>query len=108
MATSGSRHSTRHFKQVKEQFYRRCRRERPVCWLCGQPIDYNADPGSTDDSLTLDHRIPVSKRPDLQDDPANFMPAHRSCNVRRGDADPVVPLGQLSRDWCGASRGEGR
>ena len=108
MATSGSRHSTRHFKQVKEQFYRRCKRERPACWLCGQPIDYDADPGSTDDSLTLDHRIPVSKRPDLQDDPANFMPAHRSCNIRRGDADPVVPLGQLSRDWCGASRGEGR
>lgn len=104
MSASGARHSTRYFRQVKEQFYARCRREKPVCWLCGQPIDYDADPGSTDDSLTLDHRIPVSKRPDLQDDPANFMPAHRSCNIRRGDSDPVLSLGTFSRVWAGEGR----
>lgn len=104
MANGGARHSTRRFKQLKDQFYRKCRRERPVCWLCGQPIDYDVEPGSTDDSLTLDHRFPVSKRPDLQDDPANFMPAHRSCNIRRGDSDPYQSLGTFSRDWTGEGR----
>lgn len=108
MPATGQRHSTRHFKKLKEQFFSRCRREHAPCWLCGQPIDYEAEPGTTDDSLTLDHRFPVSKRPDLQDDPANFMAAHRSCNVRRGDSDPHLPLGALTRDWAGASRGEGR
>lgn len=104
MANTGARHATRYFKQVKARFYERCRRERPVCWLCGQPIDYEAEPGTTDDSLTLDHRIPVSKRPDLQDDPANFMPAHRSCNIRRGDSDPLLSLGTFSRVWVGEGR----
>lgn len=106
MSMSSARHSTRRFKQLKEQFYRECRARRSACWLCGQPIDYSVDPGSTDDSLTLDHRVPVSRRPDLQDDPANFMPAHRSCNLRRGDADPYQPLGTFSRKW--AAEGEGR
>lgn len=102
---------SRRFKRLKQEFYERCRRNRPVCWLCGQPIDYEAEPGTTPDSLTLDHRFPVSRRPDLQDDPANFMPAHLSCNTRRGDRDPHDSLGTLSRDWAGASLpagGEGR
>ena len=104
MAVTGGRHSTRYFKRVKEEFYRRCKLDKPACWLCGQPIDYDVEPGSTDDSLTLDHRIPVSKRPDLQDDPANFMPAHRSCNIRRGDSDPHQSLGTFSRAWTGEGR----
>lgn len=101
---SGKRVQSRSFNRHKQQFFERCRRDRPPCWLCGQPIDYSAEPGTTDDSLTLDHRFPVSKRPDLQDDPANFMPAHRSCNIRRGDSDPYLPLGTFSRDWAGRGR----
>lgn len=105
---SSERQNTRRFRKLKQEFYERCRRERPACWLCGQPIDYDAEPGTTPDSLTLDHRVPVSRRPDLQEDPANFMPAHLSCNARRGDRDPADSLGTLSRDWAGALRGEGR
>lgn len=104
MANAGERRNTRRFKELKREFFGRCMRDRPPCWLCGQPIDYAAEPGSTDDSLTLDHIRPVAKRPDLQEDPANFAPAHRSCNVRRGDRDPHAGLGMLTRDWDG-SRG---
>lgn len=56
---------SRRFKRLKQEFYDWCRRNRPPCWLCGQPIDYEAEPGTTPDSLTLDHRFPVSRRPDL-------------------------------------------
>ena len=86
----------------------RLRAEGRPCHICGQPIDYDAEPGTTPDSLTLDHRYPVSRRPDLQEDPGNFEPAHLSCNARRGDRDPHDSLGTLSRDWAGALRGEGR
>ena len=99
------RRQTRRFKELKREFFDRCRAEGAPCWLCGQPIDYSAEPGSTDDSLTLDHVQPVSRRPDLQEDPANFAPAHRSCNVRRGDRDPRAGLGMLTRDWEGARDG---
>ena len=96
---SSKRVQTRRFNKLRSQFYDRCRRKRLPCWLCGQPIDYDVDPGTTPDSLTLDHRIPVSKRPDLQEDPGNFEPAHLSCNTRRGDADPHQSIGMLSRKW---------
>lgn len=104
MAHTAGRASTRRFKRLKQEFFEECLRERPRCWLCGQPIDYSVAPGETDDSLTLDHVQPVSRRPDLQEDPANFAPAHRGCNVRRGDSDPHAPLGALTRDWEGGAR----
>ena len=96
---SAGRVQTRRFHRLKAEFFAKCQAERPVCWLCGQPIDYSADPGTTADSLTLDHRVPVSKRPDLQEDPANFEPAHFACNSRRGNSEPPVSLGVLSRKW---------
>lgn len=99
-----ARQNTRSFQRHKREFFERCRRERPVCWLCGQPIDYDVEPGTSPDSLSLDHRFPVSVRPDLQDDPTNFEAAHFSCNVRRGNADPPDSLGTLSRDWLHAPR----
>ena len=63
------------------------------------PIDYTATPNTTDNSYNLDHLYPVSKRPDLQFDPAGFRPSHTSCNRTRGDKDPPEPIGQLSRQW---------
>lgn len=63
------------------------------------PIDYDAPPGTTDESFELDHYYPVSKRPDLQEDPAGFRPSHASCNLLRGNRDPMQPIGMLSRQW---------
>ncbi len=100
-AVGGKRQSTRSFKRHRAEFFDRCRAEDARCWLCGQAIDYSVDPGTTDDSLTLDHMQPVDRRPDLQDDPANFAPAHRSCNIRRGARDPHEPIGMRTRDWAG-------
>ena len=69
------------------------------CWICGQRIDYDADPGSADDSHELDHYHPVSLRPELQEDPANFRHAHRKCNGVRGNRAPRPGLGVTVPAW---------
>lgn len=77
------RRHTRRFRQEAIAFHEKCMRENAPCWLCGMPIDYAAKPNTTDDSYNLDHYYPVSKRPDLQEDPAGFRPSHTSCNGLR-------------------------
>jgi len=47
-----------------------------VCHLCGKPGDWN-DPA---DPLTADHLVPRAKGGHL----SPLLPAHRSCNSRRG------------------------
>lgn len=54
------------------------------CWLCHTRIDYDVDPGTTQDSHTLDHYFPVDDYPELQNEPTNFRHAHSSCNSSRG------------------------
>lgn len=99
MPNKGARTHTNRFRQEARAFREQCERTHAVCWLCGMPIDYQARPNTTDDSFNLDHYYPVSKRPDLQDDPAGFRPSHTSCNRLRGNRDPRKPLGMLSRQW---------
>lgn len=71
------------------------------CWLCQGRIDYEVDPGTTDDSHNLDHYFPVDDYPDLQDDPTNFRHSHRICNQRRGKDAPSAGLGEMVPDWWG-------
>ncbi|WPM94324.1 HNH endonuclease, partial [Arthrobacter phage Marchesin] len=54
------------------------------CWLCGEPINYDAD---KDDPLSFsaDHKKPWSKFPELREDPGNYAPAHLGCNKARGN-----------------------
>jgi 5-methylcytosine-specific restriction endonuclease McrA len=99
MAKARVRKSGRQFEKDRKAFFARCRAEHRVCWLCGMPIDYEAGQNTSDDSYNLDHLYPVSKRPDLQHDPAGFRPSHTSCNRLRGNKDPAQPLGMLTRQW---------
>ena len=65
--------------------------ESDICWLCGER---GAD--------TVDHVVPVSKRPDLEYAPENLRPAHGkrtpTCigNYARGDGSRVP---SKSRKW---------
>lgn len=99
MAQHRVRKTTRQFEKDKAAFFAKCKREHAVCWLCGMPIDYTVPKNTTDDSYNLDHLYPVTKRPDLQFDPAGFRPSHTSCNNLRGNKDPHAPIGTLSRQW---------
>lgn len=93
----------RQFEKDRKKFFLECKAEHRPCWLCGMPIDYDAPQNTTDDSYNLDHFYPVSKRPDLQHDPAGFRPSHTQCNNLRGNKDPATPIGTLSRQWIRAS-----
>jgi 5-methylcytosine-specific restriction endonuclease McrA len=74
------------------------RRERRRCWLCGQPINYEAG-RQDDDSFTVDHIVPLSIAPDRAEDYTNFAAAHRRCNSARGARDPRPGLGDAARQW---------
>lgn len=93
------RKTSRQFEKDKATFFNQCKAQHAVCWLCGMPIDYNAEKNTTDDSFNLDHLYPVSKHPELQFDPAGFKPSHTSCNRLRSNQDPPTPIGTLSRQW---------
>lgn len=68
------------------------------CWLCGQPIDYQADRRRHPNALNVDHVIPRSARPDLAFARSNLRPAHRHCNLSRGNK--THPGHRIStREW---------
>jgi 5-methylcytosine-specific restriction endonuclease McrA len=73
------------FRRARE----RIKRQRPPCWLCGKPIDWDAPPAHPD-SYELDHYVPISKggenMPRGQD---SLRAAHSSCNRKRGSRLPV-------------------
>ena len=99
--------ASRRFKRLRDEFFVQGRRldadpgtrDRSLCWLCDQRIDYDVAPGTTDDSHELDHAVPVSVDPSLQEDPGNFRHAHRRCNGRRGRSMPSEGLGDVVADW---------
>ena len=77
--------STRTFKRMRA----RVLEQSDICWLCGQA---GAD--------TVDHIVPLSVAPEMGEDAANLMPAHRACNSKRGArlAENVRAL-PASRRW---------
>lgn len=94
-----TRHSRKH-DHLRRAFRTQCAKHNTPCWICGHPIDYTADPtGPSPDRFHLDHLHPVSTRPDLVNDPANFRPAHAACNQARGNGAPHPGIGAPSRAW---------
>ena len=77
---------------------RALRAEGRPCWLCGQDIDYDADPGSYD-SFTVDHILPLSMHPELAEVWSNLAAAHRGCNSSRGTKTPTAGLGLGPKQW---------
>ena len=102
-----ARVNTRRMRQLRRDFFEEGRRldadpqtrDQSACWLCGQRIDYDAAPGTTDDSHELDHVVPVSAAPDMQEEPSNFRHAHRRCNAARSNKVPVGALANRPRPW---------
>lgn len=69
------------------------------CWLCHGPIDLTLRSPKAG-SLTLDHVLPRSMGGD--DDLENLRPAHRRCNLSRGNG-PARRLRPPRRVESGAS-----
>ena len=91
--------SSRGWRAIAERFRRECESRGDACWMCGQPILYDQDPGLHPDAFHVDHYYPVSKYPELALDVGNLRPSHRSCNIARGDGPPPLGLGRNSREW---------
>jgi 5-methylcytosine-specific restriction endonuclease McrA len=52
------------------------------------------EPGTT---ASLDHILPRSKYPHLQDEPTNLVWVHRDVNAMKDDADPLDDASPLFR-----------
>lgn len=102
-----ARTNTRRMHQLRADFFDHGKhldanpdtRDQANCWICKRRIDYDAPPGTTPDSHELDHAVPVSINPALQEDPTNFRHAHKRCNSERGNDTPTAGLGAQVPDW---------
>ncbi|WP_228044885.1 HNH endonuclease [Rhodococcus pyridinivorans] len=94
----GAGRTGRRWRELKAAFRAECEANNAPCWMDGQPIDYAAG-DDMPDSFTVDHFHPVSTHPELGNDPANLRPAHRACNLARGNGEAPLSLGSLSEDW---------
>lgn len=75
----------------------RVKRHHDVCWICGKPIDKTLD-WPHPQSFTVDHKEPLSLRPDLARNYDNLAAAHFHCNSSKGDGD-ADHIMRNSRDW---------
>lgn len=97
MTSSHKGRRTRRFKMLTKTL----RAKGLPCWLCGQPIDYNAKAGEPK-SFSADHKEPLSKRPDLAEVYSNLRPAHFECNDKKGTGVAIRAdrlLGRNSARW---------
>jgi 5-methylcytosine-specific restriction endonuclease McrA len=89
-----------HWPIVRKMAWDRDRRNRAVCHICGQPINYDIPASSSADAWEPDHLLPVSKYPELELDLKNIAASHASCNRSRGDGElNDNDLGMRSRVW---------
>lgn len=59
-----------------------------LCFYCRVPMQIiQGDPKPTPaDAATIEHKIPMWKRPDLRRDPTNIVLACAACNAEKGRA----------------------
>ena len=95
MAIEGT---TRAWTKLAKEFKSYHEELHSVCWLCRQPINYQA-PGHHPDSFEADHFLPRNDYPELALEWDNLRPSHCSCNRSRGKRDARAPIGPQTRTW---------
>ena len=88
------------WKRLRIQCYQRDKQRNARCVHCGQAIDYDAKPSTTPDSYEPDHRLIVSKHPELALLPENVQPSHTKCNRSRGNKAGINNIGRRTRNWA--------
>ena len=71
---------------------------RGPCWICGQAIDYSL-PYDDEMAFSLEHIMPRSTHPDLENDPGNCVASHSRCNKARGNKAYAPSIGVASEDF---------
>lgn len=77
------------------------RQNNQPCALCGQAIDYQANP-MDNDAPSVDHVLPWADYPEQRLDPRNLQVTHRNCNLRKGRktrSTKFPNIGNQSRKW---------
>ena len=92
-------HGTGAWCRLRLQCYRRDKARDAKCWICHDPIDYDAKPSSHDFAYEPDHYHSAEDYPELALCPENIYPAHRKCNRARGKKAGVDNIGQRTREW---------
>ena len=80
--------NNRAYVAKREALKHHAKRNNIPCWLCGQPINWNAH-WKDKDSFTADHIKPVANGGKMT---GQLKPAHRSCNSRRGKREHITTL----------------
>ena len=91
--------NTSKWERIRKLAWDRDRRNKAVCHICGERIDYTLKPSSCPLAWEPDHIIPYVKNPDLELDLNNVAASHKRCNRQRGAGDRDMDLGQRSRIW---------
>lgn len=71
------------YKPKAQALKRKTIRENTPCWICGEPINFNAH-WKAPDSFTADHVKPLYAGGDIN---GPMLPAHRACNTRRSNIE---------------------
>ena len=87
----------RRYRKLRDTMRHQWQQADTPCWICRQPIAWNEH--GTPDSFDLDHLHPVSTHPELALDPANWRPAHATCNRSRGNRQATTRHGATTEDW---------
>ena len=104
MADTRRRGGTR-WTVTKRRAFDRDRAAGAVCWICGEPIDYDLGYSSGPMAYEADHYIPVADHPELEYDLGNIRASHQHCNRARQKRASIDLLGSPSRDWRRGLRG---
>lgn len=75
-------------KALAKKWRERIRRTKPVCHICGEAIDWEAD-WLNPRSFVVDHVVPLTKGG--TDTLANVKAAHRECNSKKR-ARVIAPI----------------
>ncbi|MCT1450635.1 HNH endonuclease [Corynebacterium sp. p3-SID1194] len=84
--------------QLRKRYRQQCENTHAPCWLCGQPIDYQAA-ALHPNSFEVDHYLPRRDYPHLALEETNLRPAHSSCNRSRGARDDILQIGPTTTTW---------
>ena len=91
--------NTSKWERIRKLAWDRDRRNKAVCHICRERIDYSLKPSSCPLAWEPDHIVPYAKNPDLELDLNNVAASHKRCNRQRGAGDRDMDLGQRSRIW---------
>ena len=87
------------WRKLRAQARQRDHTRNAPCWICHQPIDYQATRKTSDDAWEPDHYHPRSTHPHLTYEISNLRPSHAKCNQSRQNTPPTQTPWNQAENW---------